>query len=65
MPLPGPKSDVSDFGRLIFAELGNTRVRLGEVKTREALSHFIVGMTNSAPCLMPEGQRAVTVSVLV
>ncbi|ANL32882.1 hypothetical protein AMC79_CH00777 [Rhizobium phaseoli] len=27
--------------------------------------HFIVGMTNSAPLLMPEGQRAVTVLVLV
>jgi uncharacterized protein YlxW (UPF0749 family) len=27
--------------------------------------HFIVGMTNSAPSLKPEGQRAVTVLVLV
>jgi hypothetical protein len=27
--------------------------------------HFIVGMTNSAPSLTPEGQRAVTVLVLV
>src|SRR5215510_1101461 len=27
--------------------------------------HFIVGITNSAPSLMPEGQRAVTVLVLV
>ncbi len=27
--------------------------------------HFIVGMTNSAPLLMPEGQRAVTVLVFV
>ena len=29
------------------------------------VSHFIVGMTNSAPSLVPEGQRAVTVLVLV
>src|SRR6266702_4591642 len=27
--------------------------------------HFMVGMTNSAPSLMPEGQRDVTVLVLV
>jgi hypothetical protein len=27
--------------------------------------HFIVGMTNSAPSFTPEGQRAVTVLVLV
>jgi hypothetical protein len=27
--------------------------------------HFIVGMENSAPSLMPEGQREVTVLVLV
>jgi hypothetical protein len=27
--------------------------------------HFIVGMTNSAPSLTPEGQREVTVLVLV
>jgi hypothetical protein len=27
--------------------------------------HFIVGMTNSAPSLTPEGQRAVTVLVRV
>jgi hypothetical protein len=30
-----------------------------------AALHFIVGMTNSAPSLVPEGQRAVTVLVLV
>jgi hypothetical protein len=28
-------------------------------------NYFIVGMTNSAPSLVPEGQRAVTVLVLV
>src|SRR3989442_4911239 len=28
-------------------------------------AHFIVGMTHSAPSLMPEGQREVTVLVLV
>ena len=28
-------------------------------------AYFIVGMTNSEPCLVPEGQRAVTVLVLV
>jgi hypothetical protein len=27
--------------------------------------YFIVGMTNSAPSLVPDGQRAVTVLVLV
>jgi len=30
-----------------------------------ASPHFIVGMTNSAPSLTPEGQREVTVLVLV
>ncbi len=30
-----------------------------------AKNHRIVGMTNSAPSLIPEGQRAVTVFVLV
>lgn len=29
------------------------------------VAHFMVGMTNSAPSLVPEGQRAVTVFVLV
>ena len=29
------------------------------------LAHFIVGIENSAPSLTPEGQRAVTVLVLV
>jgi hypothetical protein len=28
-------------------------------------AHFIVGMTNSAPSLVPDGQREVTVLVLV
>ena len=28
-------------------------------------NYFIVGMTNSAPSLVPDGQRAVTVLVLV
>ena len=33
---------------------------------RSALQrHFIVGMTNSAPSLMPDGQRDVTVLVFV
>jgi len=32
---------------------------------RAHVSHFMVGMTNSAPCLIPDGQRAVTVLVLV
>ena len=30
-----------------------------------SLAHRIVGMTNSAPSLVPDGQRAVTVLVLV
>jgi hypothetical protein len=44
-----------------FAEpvTGNFRERAA------ARAHFIVGMTNSAPSLMPEGQREVTVLVLV
>jgi hypothetical protein len=33
--------------------------------TAHALPYFMVGMTNSAPCLIPDGQRAVTVLVLV
>src|SRR5438105_13979594 len=31
----------------------------------ETVIHFIVGITNSARCLSPDGQRAVTVLVLV
>jgi hypothetical protein len=33
--------------------------------TAYAVAYFMVGMTNSAPCLIPDGQRAVTVLVLV
>ena len=33
--------------------------------TRNPGLYFIVGMTNSAPSLTPDGQRAVTVFVLV
>jgi hypothetical protein len=33
--------------------------------TAYSVPYFMVGMTNSAPCLMPDGQRAVTVLVLV
>ena len=32
---------------------------------RPRSAHFIVGMTNSAPSLVPDGQRDVTVFVLV
>ena len=40
--------------------------RLARRRDRAApLGYFIVGMTNSAPSLMPEGHRAVTVLVLV
>ena len=35
------------------------------MSTKAALPYFMVGMTNSAPSLVPEGQRAVTVLVLV
>jgi Spy/CpxP family protein refolding chaperone len=35
------------------------------VWTEAPTPHFIVGMTNSAPSLMPEGQREVTVFVFV
>ena len=34
-------------------------------KSIDRADHFIVGMTNSAPLLMPDGQRAVTVLVFV
>jgi hypothetical protein len=34
-------------------------------KWRTKRCYFIVGMTNSAPSFMPEGQRAVTVFALV
>jgi hypothetical protein len=34
-------------------------------RSRRRAHHFIVGMTNSAPSFTPEGQREVTVLVLV
>ena len=37
----------------------------GEPSAKREAAHFIVGMTNSAPSLVPEGQREVTVLVLV
>lgn len=36
-----------------------------ESMTAPLYAHFIVGMANSAPSLMPLGQREVTVLVLV
>jgi ribonucleoside-diphosphate reductase alpha chain len=43
---PAPKSDVSDFGQSTNAELGNTRVRLGE------------GGGSNVTALMPRGEVA-------
>ncbi|GLQ81597.1 hypothetical protein GCM10007881_51180 [Mesorhizobium huakuii] len=37
----------------------------GGVSKKTVKRQFIVGMTNSAPSLMPDGQREVTVLVLV
>ncbi len=42
-------ADTRDVGRISLMRCG----------------YFIVGMTNSAPSLVPDGQRAVTVLVLV
>ena len=39
--------------------------RAGDARGPGEGRHFIVGMTNSAPSLMPDGQREVTVLVLV
>ena len=39
--------------------------RSEDAHTKEANDYFIVGMTNSAPSLTPDGQREVTVLVLV
>src|ERR1700730_10540136 len=36
-----------------------------KVVARQGIPYFIVGMTNSAPSLMPDGQREVTVLTLV
>jgi hypothetical protein len=49
----------SIFLRMIFPE---NRFPLFRDHAR---AHFIVGITNSAPFLMPDGQREVTVLVLV
>ena len=37
----------------------------GDGRCVACVGHFMVGMTNSAPSLVPDGQRAVTVLVLV
>jgi hypothetical protein len=36
-----------------------------DAQSKKPSGQFIVGMTNSAPSLMPDGQREVTVLVLV
>ena len=43
----------------------HTAARVWAAAASISRAHFIVGMTNSAPSLMPEGQREVTVLVLV
>ena len=47
------------------AQLGSCRTPLVVSVQLDTLGYFIVGMTNSAPSLTPEGQRAVTVFVFV
>jgi hypothetical protein len=49
------------------AEIAYQKVPQGRRRelTAYGMSHFMVGITNSAPCLIPDGQRAVTVLVLV
>src|SRR5581483_449800 len=44
-------------------EFDGLRSRL--IRSARRRRHFMVGMTNSAPSLVPDGQRAVTVLVLV
>jgi hypothetical protein len=52
------------FAQIVVMDSG-LLASLGPGMTRSRDRHFIVGMTNSAPSLTPEGQRAVTVLVLV
>jgi hypothetical protein len=51
---------------MILFGIRTTREKIAMRATpRVRLSYFIVGMTNSAPSLTPEGQREVTVLVFV
>ena len=53
------------FGGECRGGLDDDAVVLIECHESHRAGHFIVGMTNSAPSLMPDGQRSVTVFVLV
>ena len=56
-------------GKLLGGErgrrLGNDPFVVVEAEELRHQGYFIVGMLNSAPSLMPEGQRSVTVLTLV
>jgi hypothetical protein len=47
----------------VFVAAGKTW--MAATSAAMTVAHFIVGMMNSAPSLVPEGQREVTVFVLV
>ena len=47
------------------SQVVDARVKPGHDELGERADQFIVGIENSAPSLTPEGQRAVTVLVLV
>ncbi len=51
-------------GSSVFMKKGRSLLQPSFLKNRLS-TQFIVGMTNSAPSLMPDGQREVTVLVLV
>jgi hypothetical protein len=47
------------------SQVVDARVKPGHDEKETTRDQFIVGIENSAPSLTPEGQRAVTVLVLV
>jgi hypothetical protein len=53
-------------GAVVHPDFGSRNEKAGsEPPAMNLFSYFIVGMENSAPSLMPDGQRDVTVLVLV
>jgi plasmid stabilization system protein ParE len=58
------KSTITKFGSFTF-DIRHVVHSPKADDTRIVLVYRIVGMTNSAPSLVPDGQRAVTVLVLV
>jgi hypothetical protein len=53
-------------GEIVHPDFGSRNEMAGSEPPAIILfSYFIVGMENSAPSLMPDGQRDVTVLVLV